>query len=89
MARAAEAGMPYQAADPGSRAASRAASRAGGLGLPDTGDLPADDLATLIQSLTDAMHAAAAELRFEYAARLRDELNELKRELRGMQAATG
>jgi excinuclease ABC subunit B len=33
------------------------------------------------------MHAAAAELQFEAAARLRDEIRELKRELRGMEAA--
>jgi len=33
------------------------------------------------------MHAAAAELQFELAARLRDEVNELKKELRAMQAA--
>ena len=41
----------------------------------------------LITSLTDQMHAAAAELQFEIAARLRDEIKELKKELRGMQAA--
>ncbi|MGA7280201.1 MAG: UvrB/UvrC motif-containing protein, partial [Acidimicrobiia bacterium] len=41
-----------------------------------------DDLARLIMSLEEEMHEAARELRFEYAARLRDEVNELKRELR-------
>jgi excinuclease ABC subunit B len=50
-------------------------------------DLPAAELADLIQSLTDQMHAAAAELHFELAARLRDEISELKKELRGMRAA--
>lgn len=45
------------------------------------------DLATLIQELTDQMHAAAGELQFELAARLRDEISDLKRELRGMQSA--
>jgi len=45
-------------------------------------DLSADDLARLIQSLEEEMHEAATELRFEYAARLRDEVNELKREHR-------
>ena len=45
-------------------------------------DLSADDLGRLIQSLEEEMHDAAAELRFEYAARLRDEVNELKREHR-------
>jgi excinuclease ABC subunit B len=33
------------------------------------------------------MHAAATELQFEAAARIRDEVKELKRELRGMEAA--
>jgi excinuclease ABC subunit B len=49
--------------------------------------LPAADLADLIGDLTEQMHAAAAELAFELAARLRDEIGELKRELRGMQEA--
>ena len=44
--------------------------------------LPAAELAQLIQDLTDEMHDAARDLRFEEAARLRDEINELKRELR-------
>jgi excinuclease ABC subunit B len=44
-------------------------------------DLSRDDLVRLIQSLEEEMHEAAAELRFEYAARLRDEVNDLKREL--------
>jgi excinuclease ABC subunit B len=52
-------------------------------------DLPATELADLIQSLTDQMHTAAAELHFELAARLRDEISELKKELRGMRAAGG
>ncbi|MDK1019304.1 MAG: excinuclease ABC subunit UvrB [Actinomycetota bacterium] len=45
-------------------------------------DLTTPDLRRLIQSLEEEMHEAAKELRFEYAARLRDEINELKRELR-------
>jgi excinuclease ABC subunit B len=45
-------------------------------------DLEGDDLTRLIMSLEDEMHEAAKELRFEYAARLRDEVNELRRELR-------
>ncbi|MBT8200602.1 MAG: excinuclease ABC subunit UvrB [Acidimicrobiia bacterium] len=52
-------------------------------------ELPADDLRRLIQSLEDEMHEAARELRFEYAARIRDEVDDLKRELREMVAATG
>jgi excinuclease ABC subunit B len=49
--------------------------------------MPAADLAQLIQQLTDQMHAAAGELLFELAARLRDEISELKKELRGMHEA--
>jgi excinuclease ABC subunit B len=45
------------------------------------------DLISLISELTDQMHAAAAELQFEVAARIRDEIKDLKHELRGMQAA--
>jgi len=55
----------------------------------DLVNLPATDLADLIQQLTDQMHAAATELQFELAARLRDEIHELKKELRGMKAANG
>ncbi|EWT02875.1 excinuclease ABC subunit B [Intrasporangium oryzae NRRL B-24470] len=51
-------------------------------------DMAAADLAGLIQELTTQMHQAAAELHFELAARLRDELGELKKELRQMSAAT-
>ena len=49
--------------------------------------MPRADLMALIGQLTDQMHAAAAELQFELAARYRDEIKDLKRELRGMQAA--
>ncbi|MFZ4433563.1 MAG: excinuclease ABC subunit UvrB [Microthrixaceae bacterium] len=45
-------------------------------------DLPPEDLGRLIQVLEDEMHQASADLRFEEAARLRDEVKELKRELR-------
>ncbi len=44
--------------------------------------MPQKELARLIQTLEEEMHEAAAELKFEYAARLRDEVNELRRELR-------
>jgi excinuclease ABC subunit B len=47
-------------------------------------DLPSADLERLILSLEEEMREAARELRFEYAARLRDEVNELKRELKEM-----
>jgi excinuclease ABC subunit B len=48
----------------------------------DLKTLPEQELARLIQTLEEEMHEAAAELKFEYAARLRDEVNELRRELR-------
>ncbi|NBO67383.1 MAG: excinuclease ABC subunit UvrB [Actinobacteria bacterium] len=44
--------------------------------------LPESELARLIMTLEEEMNLAAEELRFEYAARLRDEIKELKRELR-------
>ena len=50
--------------------------------------MPAGDLADLVQDLTKQMHAAAAELQFEVAARLRDEISELKKELRQMVEAS-
>lgn len=56
--------------------------------LPDTAGIPSTDLAELIQGLTDQMKTAAAELQFEVAARLRDEISELKKELRQMMEAT-
>ncbi len=50
-------------------------------------NLAAEELLTLIEDLTAQMHAAAGSLQFELAARLRDEVSDLKRELRGMQEA--
>jgi len=50
--------------------------------VADRLDVPRDELARLIQTLTDEMQDAARDLRFEEAARLRDEIHELKRELR-------
>jgi excinuclease ABC subunit B len=55
---------------------------------PDTAGIPSSDLAELIQELTEQMKNAAAELQFEVAARLRDEVNDLKKELRQMMEAT-
>jgi excinuclease ABC subunit B len=53
----------------------------------DVSELPRAQLADLIQQLNDQMLGAARELQFEVAARLRDEIGELKKELRGMDAA--
>jgi excinuclease ABC subunit B len=48
----------------------------------DFAELPRDELTRLIQTLEEEMHDAATDLRFEYAARLRDEIHDLKRELK-------
>ena len=48
---------------------------------------PETELVSLIDDLTKQMHQAAADLHFELAARLRDEVGDLKRELRGMREA--
>jgi excinuclease ABC subunit B len=50
-------------------------------------NLPRQELLALIESLTDQMRSAASELQFELAARLRDEIKDLKRELRAMEEA--
>jgi excinuclease ABC subunit B len=54
----------------------------------DLTSLPATELAGLAQELTGQMHAAAAELNFELAARLRDEVADIKKMLRQLLAAT-
>jgi excinuclease ABC subunit B len=74
---------------PGLSSRARAAAAGAGQGERGAGEGgPArEDLVALITELTDQMHTAAAELQFEIAARLRDEIKELKHELRGMQAA--
>jgi excinuclease ABC subunit B len=75
--RAEEAGESYEAVDRPERS------------IEDrgTGLLPREELRALILRLDEEMHEAAAELRFEYAARLRDEVSDLKRELASMEAA--
>jgi excinuclease ABC subunit B len=71
-----------------SRAKAAAAAAAGARrGDQEQGGPAREDLVGLITELTEQMHTAAAELQFEIAARLRDEIRELKHELRGMQAA--
>ena len=66
-----------------------AASLPIGITIPAPGSLPRQELVALIESLTDQMKMSAAQLQFEVAARLRDEIRELKRELRGMDEAGG
>jgi excinuclease ABC subunit B len=67
-------------------ARSRSRSRAGSA-EPTGAGMARAELADLIQQLNDQMLAAARELQFELAARIRDEIAELKKELRGMDAA--
>jgi len=71
----------------GKGAPGHAKGYAAGRHVAELASMPRADLANLIQQLDDQMHEAARELQFEVAGRLRDEINELKRELRGMQAA--
>ncbi len=51
------------------------------------GEMPRAQLEALMESLTEQMHQAATDLQFEVAARLRDEIKELKREVRDMREA--
>ncbi|MCF8589173.1 excinuclease ABC subunit B [Gordonia sp. HY285] len=53
----------------------------------DTSSMPRAELADLVHELTDQMMNAARDLQFELAGRLRDEIADLKKELRGMDAA--
>ena len=57
-------------------------------GRLDTSSMATTELSELIRDLTTQMHGAAEELHFELAARLRDEIGDLKKELRQMVAAT-
>lgn len=65
----------------------RSKSPAIGLHAKSPASLPRQELLALIESLTDQMRSAAGDLQFELAARLRDEIKDLKRELRGMETA--
>lgn len=79
----------WQHQDPKSRKAPVPALSANTAGkhAPDLAGMPSAELAQLIQELTDQMKGAAAELHFEVAARLRDEISDLKKELRQMMQA--
>ena len=63
------------------------ATSAGVLEDRDVRAMPRAELADLVHQLTEQMLSAARELQFELAARLRDEIADLKKELRGMDAA--
>ena len=75
---------------PRRRARTTSPSTGSAVGRPravDATEMPREELGALILRLEEEMQEAAAELRFEYAARLRDELADLKRELASMEAA--
>ncbi|MHA6763404.1 excinuclease ABC subunit UvrB [Streptacidiphilus sp. PAMC 29251] len=80
-------GSPLGKGGRGSKAPVPALGAVGKRGAADAKGLPAAELAGLIAELTERMHLAATELQFEVAARLRDEVNELKKELRQMREA--
>ena len=71
----------------GGAARGSATSRAAAEGGPGADGMAAKDLADLIRQLSEQMHTAAEELQFELAARLRDEIRDLKKELRQMTQA--
>ncbi|MFD5147463.1 excinuclease ABC subunit UvrB [Streptomyces sp. NPDC058401] len=77
-------GKAAQAAS-GGKAGAKGAK--GGKGPVVATDRPAAELAALIEQMTERMRGAAAELQFEVAARIRDEVGELKKELRQMKEA--
>ena len=68
---------------------SRQSSISSGITSSSIASLPKRELIALIKSLTEQMKTAASELNFELAARIRDEIRELKRELKGMEEAGG
>lgn len=65
-----------------SRRGRRAGSSRAVADISDLGTMPSEELARIMKTLEEEMHTAAKELQFEVAARLRDEITEIKRELR-------
>ncbi|MFC5063087.1 excinuclease ABC subunit UvrB [Actinomycetospora atypica] len=85
-----EIGGSGRNASRGRRAAGEAGGTRGHSGVVehrDTKGMARAELADLIQQLTDQMMSAARDLQFELAGRLRDEIADLKKEMRGMDAA--
>ena len=76
--RPAEDGAPVPGGGRRSRTLDRSRRR------PEVIDLDSGGIERLIHTLTDEMNEAAADLKFEYAARLRDEIKDLERDLRAM-----
>ena len=82
-----EVGGSGRNASRGKKPSGEAVASSGVLEGRDTSSMPRAELADLVQQLNDQMMNAARELQFELAARLRDEIQDLKKELRGMDAA--
>ncbi|MEW9513577.1 excinuclease ABC subunit UvrB [Streptomyces bacillaris] len=78
--------LSTQTAKGGAKAGTKGKGKGASAGAV-VGDRPATELAGIIEEMTDRMRAAAADLQFEVAARLRDEVGELKKELRQMKEA--
>ena len=70
--------------DDGAPAKGKSRGRGGHRREPELTAMPREELSRLIQSLEEEMHEAARELRFEYAGRLRDEIADLRRELKAL-----
>ncbi|MGH3852960.1 MAG: excinuclease ABC subunit UvrB [Pseudonocardiaceae bacterium] len=88
--QAVQVGGSGRNASRGKRAAGEPGRPRGGAGSLEarvTASMPRAELADLVQQLTEQMLSAARELQFELAGRLRDEIADLKKELRGMDAA--
>jgi excinuclease ABC subunit B len=71
----------------GKRATGESGRSSGVVASHERAGMARSELADLVQSLTDQMMNAARDLQFELAGRLRDEIQDLKKELRGMDAA--
>ena len=81
MIRPERGGAPVPGADVGGESSGGLAAARRRREGPDLGELPDAELERLIRTLDEEMREAAADLRFEYAARLRDEIKDLRREL--------
>ena len=81
MIRPERGGAPVPGADVGGESGGGLAAARRRREGPDLGELPDAELERLIRTLDEEMREAAADLRFEYAARLRDEIKDLRREL--------
>jgi excinuclease ABC subunit B len=71
----------------GARSAATPDRRRRRRGAVDVEGMPREEMERLVRSLEEEMHEAAKDLRFEYAARLRDEVQDLRKELAALRGA--